>query len=442
MKKIKNVSALLAKIFHSNLFRAAGTYGFFSLINSAIPFLLLPVMTRYMTPNDYGMVAIFTMMVSLVIPFVGLNSHGAYSRAYFSPNRFDAASYMGTIISFSFFSLIVICMVFFVFKLEISSAFLFPPEWLWAVPIASFGILMSQMIQISYQVRQQPQAYGVFQNSRTLLEITATIFFVVVFGMGWVGRVLSIVFVSLVFLFFGFFILIKNKWIYFCFKKNIFLHSLFFGVPLIPHSLAGIFNTFVGRFFITQIVGIADAGLYTIGCQIGSIIGLVATAFNQAYVPWLFNKLNTNSDEEKTKIVEFTYLYFFIIAILAIVLGALSKFLMNMIVGVQFQESAIHVIWIALGNSFDGAYYMVVNYVFYAEKTHLLSMVTLTGSLLNIIFSYFFIRWNGAIGAAQAMSLTYFVVFMLVWYLSSKVYPMPWKKTFIKLLVSGKNIVK
>ncbi|NLD97711.1 MAG: hypothetical protein GX635_11360 [Synergistaceae bacterium] len=134
-----------------------------------------------------------------------------------------------------------------------------------------------------------------------------------------------------------------------------------------------------------------------------------------------------NSEQEKIKIVKFTYLYFFVIISVAVILGALAPFLMRVLVGVQFQGSSMYVIWIALGYAFDGMYYMVVNYIFYAEKTHLLAMVTLMGAIINIFFNYFFIRWNGAVGAAQATSLMYLLTFLFVWYLSSKVYLMPWR---------------
>jgi O-antigen/teichoic acid export membrane protein len=174
-------------------------------------------------------------------------------------------------------------------------------------------------------------------------------------------------------------------------------------------------------------VGIADTGLYTVGYQIGAIIGLAGVAFNQAYVPWLFRKLNMNSGQDKIKIVKFTYLYFFVIVSTAVILGALAPFLMRVLVGAQFQGSSMYVIWIALGYAFDGMYYMVVNYIFYAEKTHLLAIVTFMGTIINIVFNYFFIRWSGAVGAAQATSLMYLLSFLFVWFLSSKVYPMPWR---------------
>ena len=51
--------------------------------------------------------------------------------------------------------------------------------------------------------------------------------------------------------------------------------------------------------------------------------------------------------------------------------------------------------------------------------------------------SYFFIKENGSIGAAQATTISFFITFILVWLLSSKLYPMPWGLGILKKL--GEN---
>ena len=383
-------------------------------------------MTRYLTPDDYGIVAVFGVMVSLFMPFIGMNAHGAYSRAYFAPDRFDSAKYMGTVIVFSLATWVVACAIFGIFRTPFSALFTFPSEWMWAVPVVALGTLLPQIVQVSWQVREQPRSYGIFQNARTLSEVGGALLFVVLLGMGWQGRVLSRVFVSVLFACVGLYILVRKQWLVFSFDKNYLSHALCFGIPLIPHSLAGILNTSIDRLFITHMVGIADTGLYTVGYQIGTVIGLAATAFNQAYVPWLFRKLNMNSEQEKIKIVKFTYLYFFVIISAAIIFGALAPFLMSVLVGVQFQGSAMYVIWIALGYAFQGMYYMVGLFICYAEKNYFLSIGTTCGCLINVILNFLLIRSYGAVGAAIATSMTYVCIFFLIWFLGNKAYPMPW----------------
>ena len=71
-------------------------------------------------------------------------------------------------------------------------------------------------------------------------------------------------------------------------------------------------------------------------------------------------------------------------------------------------------------------YKMVVNYIFYVRKTYILAWVTFSTAIVSIVINYFAIKYLGAIGAAYTYALMGFVTFLLVWLLSSRVYPMPW----------------
>lgn len=115
------------------------------------------------------------------------------------------------------------------------------------------------------------------------------------------------------------------------------------------------------RLFISNMVGLAATGIYTVGYQIGSIINVLATSFNNAYVPWLYEKLKENNKGTKVKIVKFTYIYFIIISIMAIGLGVLAPYALRGFLGKSFEGSSIYVVWIAMGYAFQGMYLMVVN---------------------------------------------------------------------------------
>lgn len=69
---------------------------------------------------------------------------------------------------------------------------------------------------------------------------------------------------------------------------------------------------------------------------------------------------------------------------------------------------------------------MVVNYIFYAQQTKILAIVTFVKAIINILLNYFFINLFGAIGAAKAITLTFLTKFIMVWIVSNKVHKMPW----------------
>lgn len=409
-----------------DLIRSAGTYGLFSLINNAIPFFLIPILTRYLSPEDYGYVSIFTIMLSLAIPVTGCNFAGAYSRAYFADDRFNASIYFGTVVLGTLIIGLIITLLVIILQKPIANLFSFPALWLWLVPVAATARCINDTILVHWQVRSKPRQYGLFINTRTIFQTVLSIVFVTIICLNWRGQIYAIVLAPLLFAPIGLIIMKKNSNIVFSIDKIYLKHALFFGVPLIPHTLAGILNSSINRIFISKMVDVAEAGLYTVGFQLAGPILLLAAAFNQAYVPWLFKRLKLKSDSLNIKIVKITYLYFFTILTGAVIYGITAPWLFIFFVGKSFQASYVYIIWISLSFAFTGMYLMIVNYIFYAEKTHYLAMATFSMTIMNIVLNYFFIKINGAVGAAQATTITSFCTFLLVWYLSSKVYKMPW----------------
>ncbi len=72
--------------------------------------------------------------------------------------------------------------------------------------------------------------------------------------------------------------------------------------------------------------------------------------------------------------------------------------------------------------------YMILNYIYYAKKTHVTSFIPFIIAGVNIVLNYFLIKINGGVGAAQATAVSFCIGFVLTWIASAKVFPMPWFK--------------
>ena len=299
-------------------------------------------------------------------------------------------------------------------------------QWMWAVIVVSAAQFINQVNLTLWQVQVKPFSYGIYQISQTVLNLGFTLWFVVGLGMNWQGRIQAQVIAFVSFAIFGLYLLYRNGWIKLRIDKGYIQNALNFGVPLIPHALSGTIKTMVDRVMITSMVSVASTGLYSVGFQIGMIIGILEDAFNKAYVPWLFERLKRDQYSEKIMIVKLTYAYFAVIICLALALGGYCTVVPIIFVGPQFAGSSQFVLWIAVGFAFNGMYKMVVNYIFYVRKTYILAWVTFSTAIVSIVINYFAIKYLGAIGAAYTYALMGFVTFLLVWLLSSRVYPMPW----------------
>lgn len=423
---------MLKKITTNSLFQDTGIYTLTSIINAAIPFFLLPILTRYLTPEDYGRVSMFALLVSVVSPFVGLSVTGAIARQYYKREDTNIWEYVFNCILLLILNTVVVAIIFIIFAEPISRITSFPERSLWMVVVFAFSQFIIDIFLVLWQVQKKALFYGVFNNLKTLMNLALSILLVVVLGLGWQGRIYGQLGAVSMFAMIAIILLFKKKWIEISFNKQYIKHVLMFGVPLIPHALSGTILSMTDRFFITNMVGLAATGIYTVGYQIGTVIDILASSFNNAYVPWLYERLNRDEYDTKIKIVKFTYIYFFGITFLALVMGSVAPIFLNMFLGKTFNESSIYVIWVALGYAFNGMYLMVVNYIFYVQKNKLLAMVTFATAIINAVLNFFFIKAFGAIGAAQATTVVFGIKFVLVWILSAKVYKMPWIEIFKK----------
>src|SRR5699024_4292434 len=95
----------------------------------AIPFLLIPVLTRYLSPGDYGVVSMFTVLVALTIPLTGFNGHSAILRSYYK-KKIDLPAYIynALLILVGSSSIVLVC--YWLFGGFISTYSGFPEDWL------------------------------------------------------------------------------------------------------------------------------------------------------------------------------------------------------------------------------------------------------------------------------------------------------------------------
>ncbi|MBC2655753.1 oligosaccharide flippase family protein [Pseudomonas sp. MSSRFD41] len=398
-----------------------------NVLNAAIPFFLLPILTRVLSPADYGSIAMFGVCLSIISAFTGLSVHGAIGVRYFQLAKEELAQYVVTCMGILVVSTATLFLVALGLRPWLPQITGLPADWLLVAVVVS-GLQFLVNIRLSlWQVAGQAVKYGTFQISQSLLNAGGSLLLILVVGMAWEGRVLAQALAIGLFGAIGFCWLWKDGLL----RKPVVwrahcLDALKFGVPLIPHVIGGLLIVATDRLIIVRLLDVSQAGLYMVALQFGQVIGLVTESFNKVYAPWLMKSLSSKEEVPRSRIVRFSYLYMGLLFAMAIIFGLLAPWVMGFLVGSEFKASSELVIYIALGFAFGGCYYMVTNYVFFENKNSRLALITLITGLINIPLMFFLVERNGLVGAAQAFMLTQCLSFVGTWWLSNKVHPMPW----------------
>lgn len=417
----------------SSLFKSALSYSIFNIINAATPFLLIPVMTQELDKEGYGIVAMFTICISFLTPIIGLSVNGALTREYFTLEEKDYKIYVGNCVLIFFVSVLAILGLTFLFGSSLERVTSVPTRWLYtAILITAFQFLHTTSLTL-WQVKGKVLNFGLFQICNSLFNLLLSLVLVLFLHQGWAGRLNAWLIISFAMALVSISLLIKSGYIHLTPDKKKIQHALRFSLPLVPHAIGGLFIALSDRLIINNLLGVADTGIYTVAFQLSSVLSILMTAFNSAYVPWLFKHLNGNDFLQKKKIVGLTYSVFGVIIILVIVGSIAINFFFDYIIDVKFIESKKYILFLLLAFGFNGMYLMVTNYLFYANKTILLAKNTLIVSLINIPLCYILTKNWGLTGASLATVGAYFILFISTWVLSLKAYPMPWKSPQFKL---------
>lgn len=416
-----------------SLVRGVPVYLGANILNAAIPFLLLPILTRVLSPTEYGIVAMFITVVSIFNAFTGLSVHGAISVRYFQLSRAELSEYVTSCIGILVLSTAALVIVIVVTGRWVDQLTGIPVDWLIVAVFTAAMQFLANVILVMWQVTEKPWHYGGAQIGRSLLEAMLSLLFVLVLGMAWQGRLLGF---SIAACALG---LLAMAWLY---KDGLLRQpiiwtrhtrdALQFGLPLIPHQIGGLLIVGADRLIINKLLGSENVGIYMVALQISQVLGLLTDSFNRAYAPWLFKQLAAPSDDAKLKIVKGTYFYFILITMLATMYGLVVPHVLSIAIGPQFMTSADLILPMSLALAFGGCYYMVVNYIFYAGKTKHLAIVSLATGLVNIPLTFLLTQEYMLNGAALAFLASNLLVFTGAWMLSSKVYAMPWARSIGK----------
>ena len=249
--------------------------------------------------------AMFQTLLGALNAFIGLSLHGAAGRKFYDGKlaENDLREFIGSCLQILMLTSLFSLCVLVAFSRPFSELLGLDLHWLLLAVLATSGTVLIQIRLGQWQVRNKAKYFGAMQVSKSFLNFGISLLLVVFFSKGSDGRIAAQVLVAGIFSLVALWLLNKDKLLsFFVWRPDFVREALRFGVPLIPHVGGMFLLTTVDRFVINSELGLAQAGVYMVAVQFGMAISLVFDAINRAYVPWLFERLKRNNEEEKRHI--------------------------------------------------------------------------------------------------------------------------------------------
>lgn len=184
MKKPAPGRSVISQLVSSPLVSSSGTYIVSNVVSLSVPFLLLPVITRYLSPEDFGKVAMFTVAVNLTVPLVGFRADSAIGRQYYERETISLPNYITNCLYILALSAAVVGLVVVFSPERISSVLDLPANWIWTILFVAIARFITNTVLVLFQVENKPRSYAVYFLSQTVITFGLSVYLIVALGYG------------------------------------------------------------------------------------------------------------------------------------------------------------------------------------------------------------------------------------------------------------------
>ena len=394
--KIKNL------ISGSKEVKASSAYVICSVLQRCLSLITLPLFTRLLVTEEYGISTVYASTLAVVAVFTTLNlPYGSFSPAMMRFEK-DRDGYISAVNA--------ICVLFTAFYFMIY--FLFQDFWNELVDLPTelmilmgFEILFNAAIQFWMGKARFEYKYKAFIAITLLISVlgTACSLLAVIFlpnkGVAKVlanGAVISVV---------GLAIMIpsmargKN-----CFNKEYWKYALSFNIPLIPYYLSQIIFNQSDRLMINKMTGKSDAAMYGVAYTLAFILVFVLNAINNSFVPWMYGKIRERKFQEITRI---SIIIAAIMAVLLLGIIALAPEIILIMAGEKYTSAIWAVPPVAMSLLLLFYAQLFINVELYFEEKYKLVGASILAAVVNIALNYFGIKMFGFVAAGYTTLISY-----------------------------------
>jgi O-antigen/teichoic acid export membrane protein len=383
-------------------------YAMGTMSSRVISFVLVFVITFFLTRKELGTYDIIITTVSLVAPFIYLQLTDAILRWMLHENKDGAIT---TKLFTNVFSILFVSVLFFSPVYWIVVSFI-------AIPLKSFifFVLLAQSIMPLLQLFVRGSGKNVlFALSGVVYSVLytgLTMLFLIFYKFKVEGLLIANAAAAIgtaLFLFVKgkYYINFSTKYLDIQFSKTLIFYSL----PLLPNALAWWLYSSANRYVVLHFLGLEYSGIWAISYKIPTILAMVNHLFFMAWQEKSLREYNSpNRDKYYTEVLA---TYVALLLGLIIVLVAATKPILHHIVQKSFFVSWKFSMFLLLAFFFqDLALFYGMGY-FCAKETKRVLSTTLIGSISLIVFSIMLVPFFGLYGAGLATMLGFLAMFLV-----------------------------
>lgn len=386
-----------------------------------VKLFVLPIMTYYLSPKDFGIIASIKMVQGVLILLYNPGIISGTSRLYYDT---EDEKERKTLIGSSF-------LFFITFSLCVSIILLVTGDALFASIFKEFSFypygLVAVLLSIMIQPKRLWSALLTFQYKikkiallsviQMLVDLAISLYLVTILIWEVEGRIIGIA-SGVAFIFIVSVVtIIKYADSNFSLKKAWKIFK--FSIPLAPAIWAYSILDIADRFLIEHFIGLADLGIYSIAYILSSVPLFLSMGFRSMWNPIFYENMNN----KKYEIINSLIKSFLVLnSIVCCFLILFSDEVVTYILAKDFGVAREIIPWVTLGVYFLGILPISTSFLTYQKKFKGTSLNAGISAIINILLNIWLLPKIGLVGSAIATFIAYLIYFMLNLLMVGKLY--------------------
>ena len=402
-----------------------------SILSKVIAVALLPLYTRYLTPEDYGAAEVLFAAVVTASIVVRFGLIEAILRFYYQEDE-NPAEVVKSSFAGLFWLATLGALVLLPFTGPLSEALLDPKTAaeagqmaeLTRIAIGGLWVLtLWEFMLTLFRLEERARAYFVTTILNVLASIGLTVVLVVGLEDGARGLLIGSYAAG------GAFVLGLVVWqwrrLSLRFDRSLLRRLFRFGAPTMPAEVSLYLLNFVDRLIIVRSLGLAEAGLYSLAVKFAQAVNVLVRGFQLAWPPLAYSI----RDDDEARRVYAVIVTLFATACAWVVAGMwlFSRWIVRALADPKFFDAYEAIGLISTAVTLYALYLVLVVILGRTGRTEFNFPAAIGALVANVALNLVLVPAMGITGAGLALVASYLVVLGLMYVFTQRLFPVPYE---------------
>jgi O-antigen/teichoic acid export membrane protein len=409
-----------------SLFKHTLTYGIGDILQRFLSILLLPIYTRYLSPGDYGIIAllgIFGMIIG-TLTMCGLTN--GIGRFFFYTEQEETSLPAVLWSPFLFITILTLLLISIIgiFSGYLSTLLFDTKDHSYLVILTLLGILIGNLSSVGRSIlifQEKSKTVNYINIAGLAVGATSGIIFVVMLNRGVTGAVeAGIVGSAIMFIPIMILTMIKYKP---GFSLPMLKKQLRFSLPLVAAVFAFWFIDSSDRYLLKVFLPLSEVGLYNVGYNIGLVMMILVGGFTLAWPPYYHR--NNQNNEGQGVCDDVMKIYLLVTTFFVVVLSLAAPLAVRILATERFHQAYTVVPWVAMAYLLKGPYIILLMGVYIKNKTSWQLYLEGFAALVNLGLNILLIPVVGREAAALTTLFSYSIMVTGAYFMVMRINPIP-----------------